>query len=104
MRAMLVCGGLLLTLGCDTSVYDVVIRGGTVIDGTGAAPFEADVAILGDRIVAIGDVGVDGRVTVDATGFMVAPGFIDMHSHSEDSRLADGHGPSFSLQGITTEI
>ncbi len=104
MRAILVCGGLLLTLGCDTSVYDVVIRGGTVIDGTGVAPFEADVAILGDRIVAIGDIGVDGRVTVDATGFIVAPGFIDMHSHSEDSRLADGHGPSFSLQGITTEI
>lgn len=104
MRAILVCGGLLLTLACDTSVYDVVIRGGTVIDGTGTSPFEADVAIRGDRIVAIGDVGADGRVTVDATGFIVAPGFIDMHSHSEDSRLADGHGPSFSLQGITTEI
>jgi N-acyl-D-amino-acid deacylase len=103
-RAVLVSAGLLLGLACDTSEYDVVIRGGTVIDGTGASRFEADVAIRGDRIVAVGDVGAPARMTIDAAGLIVAPGFIDMHSHSETSRLTAGHGPSFSLQGITTEI
>ncbi|MBI4554008.1 MAG: D-aminoacylase [Candidatus Latescibacteria bacterium] len=84
--------------------YDLVIRGGTVIDGTGKAGFIGDVAVRGDRIAAIGMVREPGTVTIDAKGLMVVPGFIDIHSHSEEARLIDGHGPSFSLQGITTEI
>lgn len=84
--------------------YDLVIRGGTVIDGTGKAGFIGDVAVRGDRIAAIGAVREKGTVTIEAKGLMVVPGFIDIHSHSEEARLIDGHGPSFSLQGITTEI
>ena len=84
--------------------YDVVIRGGTVFDGTGAPPVEADVAIRGDRIVAVGEVEGEADRTIDATGLYVTPGFIDAHSHSDDTRLVDGRGPSFAFQGITTEI
>ena len=89
--------------GCGDE-YDIVIRGGTVIDGTGAPSRQADVAIRGDRIVEIGNVMGSGSSEIDATGLMVTPGFIDMHSHSDGGRIADGLGPSFSLQGITTEI
>ena len=78
--------------------YDVVIRNGTVVDGTGRPGFVADVAIQNDKIVSIGTVTGDGTVTIEAKGLVVAPGFIDMLSHSEYSLLVDGHGPSFSLQ------
>jgi N-acyl-D-amino-acid deacylase len=94
--------------GCDRAeppAYDLVIRGGTVFDGTGAPGRIADVAIDGDRIVEIGVIdGTAGR-TIDAEGLYVAPGFVDMHSHSEEPRLMNGgHGPSFAYQGLTTEI
>jgi N-acyl-D-amino-acid deacylase len=93
-------------LGCSRPpLYDVLIRGGTLLDGTGAPGAHGDLAIDGDRIVAVGRVEGEGKLTLDATGLMVAPGFIDMHSHSEPGRLAhEGHGPSFALQGITTEV
>jgi N-acyl-D-amino-acid deacylase len=84
--------------------YDVVIRGGTIVDGTGAPGRPGDVAIRGDSIVALGSVSGAGRRTIDATGKVVAPGFFDLHSHSEYDRLQDGGGPSFALQGISTEI
>jgi N-acyl-D-amino-acid deacylase len=86
-------------------VYDVVIRGGILVDGTGTAAVRGDLAINGDRIAAVGQVDGDGKLTLDAAGLMVAPGFVDMHSHSELGRLTHGgHGPSFALQGITTEV
>ncbi|MEZ4588018.1 MAG: amidohydrolase family protein [Gemmatimonadales bacterium] len=98
-------GLLALLAGCGTSPrYDLLIRGGTVVDGTGAPGRVADVAVRGDSIVAVGAVEGDAAETVDATGLVVAPGFFDLHSHSEYDRLEDGHGPSFSLPGITTEI
>ena len=60
------------------SAYDVLIKGGTVYDGTGSAPINADVALLGDRIVAIGDLkNVQARTVIDARGLAVAPGFIN---------------------------
>ena len=97
---------LIMGTGCGPAPepYDVVIRGGTVIDGTGDPPRPADVAIRGDRIVAVGEVDGEGILTIDAAGRYVTPGFIDSHSHSETERLVDGRGPSFSLQGITTEV
>jgi N-acyl-D-amino-acid deacylase len=94
--------------GCSPSQpadYDLVIRGGTVFDGSGSPGVVADIAISDDRIVTIGDVPGSGSRTVDASGLYVAPGFIDMHSHSETFRLLNGgQGPSFAFQGFTTEI
>jgi len=76
---------------------DMVIRGGTVIDGTGAEPFEADVAIDAGRIVAIGKIANRGSEEIDARGLLVTPGFVDPHTHydgqatwSSPSRLPRG--------------
>ncbi|HDL77668.1 MAG TPA: D-aminoacylase, partial [Lentisphaerae bacterium] len=85
--------------------WDMVIRGGTVVDGTGAPPFAADVAISGDRISAVSQ-QIDGeaRITLDAGGCLVCPGFIDAHSHSDTYLLLEPLSPSKVMQGITTEI
>lgn len=108
MRKHLLLSGLVLVaglLGCGPPDHDLVIRGGTVFDGSGAPGVVADVAIDGDRIVAIGEIDGSAERTIDAAGLYVAPGFIDMHSHSEVRRLLDGgQGPSFAFQGLTTEI
>jgi N-acyl-D-amino-acid deacylase len=97
-----------LTSSCSESQpvdYDLVIRGGTVFDGSGSPGVIGDVGINGDRIVAVGEINGTGARTIDATGLYVTPGFIDMHSHSETYRLLNGgHGPSFAFQGFTTEI
>lgn len=97
-----------LTSSCSESQpfdYDLLIRGGTVIDGSGSPGVVADVAVRGDRIVAIGEINGRGARTVDASGLYVTPGFIDMHSHSETFRLLNGgQGPSFAFQGFTTEV
>jgi len=85
--------------------YDLVIRGGRIVDGTGNPWFTADVAIRGERIVAVGKLaGAQGNREIDATGLVVAPGFIDMHSHSDLLLLEDGHAQSKIRQGVTTEI
>ena len=82
-----------------------MIRGGTVFDGTGSPGAVADVAISGERIAAIGEVAGSAERTIHSAGLYVAPGFFDMHSHSEVRRLLDGgQGPSFAFQGLTTEI
>ena len=99
----LVLAGCLL--GCGPPDYDLIIEGGTVFDGTGTPGVVTDLAIKGERIAAIGDVGGSAERTIDATGLYVAPGFVDMHSHSELRRLLDGgQGPSFAFQGLTTEV
>jgi N-acyl-D-amino-acid deacylase len=83
----------------------VVIRGGTVYDGTGAPGRRADVAIRGDRIAGVGDfTGVQATTTIDATGLAVAPGFINMLSWSTESLLADGRSQGEIRQGVTTQI
>ncbi|HKY61700.1 MAG TPA: D-aminoacylase, partial [Gemmatimonadota bacterium] len=92
--------------------HDVLIVGGRVMDGTGAPAIDADIAIRGDRIAVIAPrvAGVDpagdlaARDTIDATGLVVAPGFIDMLGHSEFRLLADGRAISKITQGVTTEI
>ena len=88
-----------------SSSFDVLIKGGTVYDGTGAAPIKADIGIRGDRIVAIGDLkNARAGTVIDARGLTVAPGFINMLSHSETSLIADGRSQSEIRQGVTTEI
>jgi N-acyl-D-amino-acid deacylase len=91
--------------GAPPHPYDVVIRGGTVYDGTGAAGVHADVAIRGDRIEAVeGLSGVPAVVVIDATGLAVAPGFINMLSWSTDSLLVDGRSQGELREGVTTQI
>lgn len=61
--------------------FDLVVRGGSVVDGSGAAAFTADVAIRGDRVVEVGQVSGRGVQELDADGAVVAPGFVDVHTH-----------------------
>ena len=85
--------------------YDLLIRGGTIVDGSGAAPYIGDVAITGDRIVAVGP-RLAGKAprTIDATGLTVSPGFINMLSWATESLIADGAGESDIRQGVTLEV
>ena len=85
--------------------YDVIISGGTVYDGSGGAPFVADVAIRGDRIAALANLaGVPAAQRVDAHGLAVSPGFINMLSWSTESLIEDGHSQSDIRQGVTLEV
>lgn len=85
--------------------YDVVIRGGTVYDGSGGAPFTGDVAIAGDRIAAVArHVPEKGATEIDARGKAVSPGFVNMLAHPEESLLVDGRALSDLAQGVTLEV
>jgi N-acyl-D-amino-acid deacylase len=85
--------------------YDVIVRGGTVYDGSGSKGVVADVAIAGDRIVAVGDLGaVTATRTIDARGMAVAPGFINMLSWATTSLLVDGRSQGDIRQGVTLEV
>lgn len=86
-------------------MFDTVVRGGVVIDGTRAPRREADVGIRGDRIAAVGDLGSSGAArVVDASGCIVAPGFVDAHNHSDGWFLRGGHLVSKTSQGFTSEV
>ena len=88
-----------------TADFDVIIKGGTVYDGTGAEPKHADIAIRGDRIAGIGDfAAAHAKAIIDANGLAVAPGFINMLSWSNESLIQDGRSQSEIRQGVTTEI
>jgi N-acyl-D-amino-acid deacylase len=85
--------------------YDVILRGGTVYDGTGTPGRIADVGIRGDRIAAVGDLAsAQGQTVLDAKGLAVAPGFINMLSWSTDSLIADGRSQGEIRQGVTLEV
>ena len=103
---LLVFGGL---CGCLASgpapEFDVLIRGGTIYDGSGGTPYVADVGLRGDRIAAIGDLsGRDAVREVDAAGLAVAPGFINVLSWATESLLEDPRGLSDLVQGVTLEV
>ncbi|MCO6459000.1 MAG: D-aminoacylase [Pirellulaceae bacterium] len=105
----LVLIGLLLASGSGTTArgdetWDLLIRGGRLLDGTGNPAYHADLAVQGDRIVRIGKLAGRGRREIDATGLLVAPGFIDIHSHSDFLLLEDGDAQSKIRQGVTTEV
>jgi N-acyl-D-amino-acid deacylase len=88
-----------------TQEFDVVIKNGTVYDGSGAEGRQADVALRGDRIAGVGDFkNAKAGLTIDARGLAVAPGFINMLSWSTESLIADGRSQSEIRQGVTTEI
>jgi len=85
--------------------FDILIKNGLLADGSGAPLFEADVGITGAIISEIGDLkGKSGREEIDASGMIAAPGFVDIHGHSDYFILAEPAAPSKLLQGITTEI
>src|SRR3984957_16195816 len=84
--------------------FDLVIRSGTVVDGTGAAPRTADIAIDGDRIVEVGTVGSAGRREIAADGAMVAPGFVDIHTHYDGQATWDQRLQPSSAHGVTTVV
>ena len=88
-----------------TPLYEVVIRGGKIYDGTGRAPYTADMAVKGDRIAAIAPhLEGHGATEIDAHGKAVSPGFINMLAHPEVSLIADGRGLSDLAQGVTLEV
>src|SRR5712691_11635694 len=84
---------------------DWILRGGMVIDGTGRARFRADVAIAGDRIAAVGEVAKSsGAREIDVSGKVVAPGFVDVHTHDDRALLASPDMAAKASQGVTTVI
>ena len=98
--------GLILLAGCSEPVtYDVVLRGGTIYNGSGEAPFTGDVAIQGDIVAAIGDLSNDiGTTEIDVSGLAIAPGFINMLSWANESLIIDGRSQSEIRQGVTLEV
>jgi N-acyl-D-amino-acid deacylase len=86
------------------SVADLVIRGGTIFDGTGAAPFVGDVAIMDGKIIAVGDFAGRGREEIDAEGKMVTPGFIDVHTHYDGQLIWSSQMSPSSSHGVTTVV
>jgi len=84
--------------------FDVIVRGGLVIDGCGGAPFEADVGVRDGRIAAIGTVPGWADETIDATGCLVTPGFIDPHTHYDGQAIWSQHLSPSSLHGVTTVV
>jgi N-acyl-D-amino-acid deacylase len=85
-------------------MHELVIRGGSVIDGTGAPAFTADVAVDDGRIVEVGDVSGSGRRTIDADGCLVTPGFVDIHTHYDGQATWDPHLTPSCWHGVTTAI
>lgn len=120
MRRMMIGAGVLFVAGvavvgmrsvarqeanAGAESYDVIIRGGHILDGTGNPWYAADIGIRSDKIVAIGKLdGATAKQTINATGKIVAPGFIDMLGQSETSLLIDKRALSKLSQGITSEI
>jgi N-acyl-D-aspartate/D-glutamate deacylase len=85
-------------------MHDLVIRGGTVVDGSGGAPFQADVAVDGGLITAVGQIPSPGREEVDATGKIVIPGFVDIHTHYDGQATWDAEMAPSSWHGVTTVV
>jgi N-acyl-D-amino-acid deacylase len=102
---VLIVGALALSACAQGEEHDVLIRGGTVYDGSGGAAYVGDVAIDGDSLTAVGDLRrARGRSEIDATGLAVAPGFINMLSWATESLIEDGRSQSDIRQGVTLEV
>lgn len=108
--ALVVFVALVAALGCGLPTaqepdFDILIRGGRIVDGAGNPWFRGDIGVKRDRIAAVGRLG-DARAArvIEATGLVVAPGFIDLHTHSDSPLLEDGHAESKVRQGVTLDI
>jgi N-acyl-D-aspartate/D-glutamate deacylase len=88
----------------EARVRDLIIRGGTIVDGTGSAPFQGDIAIDGDRIVEVGEVSGPARREIDARGKIVTPGWVDIHTHYDGQATWDPLMAPSSWHGVTTAI
>ena len=85
-------------------MHDLIVRGGQVVDGTGGPARRLDVAVAGGRIAALGTSLGEARRVIDAAGQVVAPGFIDIHTHSDYALPANPRAESKIRQGVTTEV
>jgi N-acyl-D-aspartate/D-glutamate deacylase len=85
-------------------MLDLIIRGGTLVDGTGAAPVVGDIGVQGDRIVAVGKVEGPARREIDATGLVITPGWVDIHTHYDGQATWDAVMAPSSWHGVTTAI
>src|SRR5579859_8179242 len=106
LKLLLACFVVLVIGPATAQQYDTLIRNGKIVDGSGNPWFYGDLGIIGDRIAFVGHAAADVKAkrTVDATGLIVAPGFIDMLGQSELNLLIDKRAISKLEQGITTEI
>lgn len=106
LAAALLVAGCASTHAPGTGRYDLLIRNGTVYDGSGQAPKPVDIAVRGDRVAALLPAGApaEAAATIDAQGLAVAPGFINVLSWAGDALIEDGRGMSDTLQGVTLEI
>ena len=86
------------------ATFDLVVRGGLIVDGSGAPPFVGDVAIRGDRIVGVGEVGGVGTEEIDARGGVVTPGFVDIHTHYDGQAIWSDRLTPSSAHGVTTAV
>ena len=103
LGALLISGTVLAAE--PTARYDVIIRGGALYDGSGQPPVKSDLAITGDKVVALGDLGkAKAKLEIDARGLAVAPGFINMLSWAGEALLHDGRSQSDLRQGVTLEV
>ncbi|MEM7020929.1 MAG: amidohydrolase family protein, partial [Pseudomonadota bacterium] len=84
--------------------YDVVIRGGQIIDGSGQTPFEGDVALQDGKVAAVGEVSGQGKREIDANGALVTPGFVDIHTHYDGQATWDNCLAPSSWHGVTSIV
>src|SRR6187399_927660 len=106
-RLLALTSFLIFLFSCKTEKqeYGTIIRNGLIYDGNGGEPYKGDIGINADTIAFIGDLSkASAKNEVDAKGNAVAPGFINMMGHSEESLIQDGRGQSDIRQGVTTEI
>ena len=85
-------------------MHDLLIRGGNIVDGTGAPSFAGDVAVSGGRVVEVGKVSGGAKRTIDAAGLLVAPGWVDIHTHYDGQASWDPYMTPSSWHGVTTAI